>query len=139
MTTNWKLLRRAVYALALVAFSADLAAAAPARLASNTNLRLGPGTNFGIAVTVPGGALVNVIRCGGEWCNVTWRGRPGYMIARNLMRGGAARVVARPVAVVRTAPVVVAAPAPVVVVGAPYYWGPRYYYGYGPRYYWRRW
>lgn len=129
MTLTWKTMRAALCAAALVAVSADLAAAAAARAASNTNLRQGPGTDFGVIVTVPGGGLVNVIRCNGEWCNVTFRGQPGYMIARNLAFGAPARLVRRPVVVAE--PVVVAAPAPVVVVG------PRFYAG--PRYYWRRW
>jgi hypothetical protein len=119
-------------ALTLLAGSAN---AAPATVASNTNLRQGPGTNFPVIMTVPGGGVVDVIRCGGEWCNVMANGQPGYMIARNLGRGGP-----YPVAV---------APAPVVVVGpGPYYpygpyYGPRRFYGpgfyYGPRRYWRRW
>jgi uncharacterized protein YraI len=128
MTSIWTLVRHAVCAAALIVVSADLAAAAAARAASNTNLRLGPGTNFGIAATVPGGGVVNVIRCGGEWCNVIWRGQAGYMIARNLVRG--ATIVRRPVVVAQ--PVVVAAP----VVVAPV-WGPRVYVG--PRWGWRRW
>jgi uncharacterized protein YraI len=132
MTVTWKLMRHLVSAAALVVVSADLATAAPARVASNTNLREGPGTNFGVLGTVPGGNLVNIIRCSAGWCNVTWRGQPGYMISRNLARG-------TPVGVVRRAPVVVAqpvvvAPAPVVVYGGPV-WGRRVYVG--PR--WRRW
>jgi uncharacterized protein YraI len=112
---------------------AELAHAAPARVASNTNLRQGPGVSFQIITTVPGGAVVDVIRCGGEWCNVMAGSQPGYMIARNLVGAGV--------------PVVGAAP-PVVVVGPPGYYGYRpYYYGprfygpgfYGPRRYWRRW
>ena len=68
---------------------AGSAAAAPATVGTNTNLRQGPGTNFGVIMTVPGGSVVDVIRCGGEWCNVMADGRPGYMIARNLGLGGA--------------------------------------------------
>lgn len=126
------LARGLVGAVALVVASAELAAAAPARVASNTNLRQGPGVNFPVIATVPVGSVVEIIRCGAEWCNVMAGATPGYMIARNL--GVAA---ARPVAVA-PAPIVVA-PAPVVVVAPrPYYYGPRVYYG--PRYYgWRRW
>ena len=70
-------------------------------------------------MTVPGGSVVDVIRCGGEWCNVMADGRPGYMIARNLGLGGPA-----PVAVVRRA-------------GGGRRTRPYYGYGpyYGPRYY----
>jgi hypothetical protein len=134
-TLTWKHSLGAAALMALVAGSAN---AAPATVGTNTNLRQGPGTNFGVIMTVPGGSVVDVIRCGGEWCNVMADGRPGYMIARNLGLGGPA-----PVAVVR------APPPPVVVVGpGPYYgygpyYGPRRFYGpgyYGPRgYYGRRW
>ena len=128
------LARGALGAIALTAVSASLANAAPATVGTNTNLRQGPGTNFGVIMTVPGGSVVEVIRCGGEWCNVMADGRPGYMIARNLGLGGPA-----PVAVARP-PVVVVAPGPYYGYG-PYY-GPRYYgpgFYYGPRRYWRRW
>jgi uncharacterized protein YraI len=144
MRNVWKLGRIAICTAAIVGVSATVASAAPARLASNTNLRMGPGTNFGIITTVPGGTVVNVIRCRLLWCNVIWRGRPGYMIARNLSAPPPRRVVA------------VAPPPPVVVVGPPaygpypYYYGPGPYYGpgrfFGPRVYfgprrwgWRRW
>jgi uncharacterized protein YraI len=133
---NWSAARGAIAAAALMAVTTASAAAAPATVATNTNLRQGPGTSFGVIMTVPAGGVVDVIRCGAEWCNVTFEGRPGYMIGRNL--GGGA------------APVAVAAPAPVVVVPPPVYYGPYYgprrYYGYygpgfyyGPRRYWRRW
>jgi Bacterial SH3 domain len=128
------LARGALCAVALTAVSASFANAAPATVGTNTNLRQGPGTGFGVIMTVPGGSVVEVIRCGGEWCNVMADGRPGYMIARNLGLGGPA-----PVAVVRP-PVVVVAPGPYYGYG-PYY-GPRYYgpgFYYGPRRYWRRW
>jgi uncharacterized protein YraI len=126
----------AVAALTLVAVSAELADAAPARVAQNTNIRQGPGTTFPIIVTAPAGAVVEVIRCGVEWCNVIWGGRPGYMIGRNLARGPAPVRVVRPV----PPPVVVVGPGPYYGYG-PYY-GPRRFYGpgfyYGPRR-WRRW
>jgi hypothetical protein len=132
------LARGALCAVVLTAGSVGLANAAPATVGTNTNLRQGPGTNFPVIMTVPGGSVVDIIRCGGEWCNVMANGQPGYMIGRNLGRGGPA-----PVAVVG------APPPPVVVVGpgpypyGPYYgYGPRYYgpgFYYGPRRYWRRW
>ena len=134
MTVSWKFVRRAFCAAALTVIAADVASAAPARLATNTNLRLGPGTNFGVSATVPAGSVVDVIRCGAQWCNVLWRGRPGYMIARNLIGPGPGPAVA-----VAPAPVVVGPP---VYYGGGPYWGPRYYYGpriYGTRRYWRRW
>ena len=130
MTFVWKFVGRAICAAAITVLAADLASAAPARVATNTNLRLGPGTNFGVVLTVPAGGVVDVIRCGAQWCNVLVGGRPGYMIARNLVGGGPGPAVVH------------AMPGPVVVVGPGYYgpgpyWGPRRYWG--PRYYGRRW
>ncbi|MPZ37533.1 MAG: SH3 domain-containing protein [Rhizobiales bacterium] len=125
---------RSAMVAAALAVSVGLANAAPATVAANTNLRQGPGTNFGVIMTVPGGSVVDVIRCGDEWCNVMANGSPGYMIARNLGLGGAPVAVARP-------PVVVVGP-PVVYGPGPYHYGPRRFYGprfYGPRRYWRRW
>ena len=136
MTIVWNFAGRAICAVALTVLAAELASAAPAQVATNTNLRLGPGLNFGVVATIRAGGVVDVIRCGAQWCNVLWGGRPGYVVARNLAGGEPG-----PVGVVG------AAPAPVVVVGPPVYygpgpyWGPRYYgygpHGYGPR--WRRW
>src|ERR1700754_4554580 len=96
---NWSFARGTIAAGALTALAAGAASAAPATVGTNTNLRQGPGTNFGVIMTVPGGSVVDVIRCGAEWCNVMADGRPGYMIARNLGGGGA------PVAVVGAPPV----------------------------------
>jgi uncharacterized protein YraI len=112
----------------LLALSTGLALAAPAQIASNTNLRQGPGTNYGIIVTVPAGSIVDVSECTPDWCTVHWRGRIGYMIATNLR------------SLVGQAPALVYAdPRPLVYVRPyPYYYGPRYYHG--PRYrHWRRW
>src|SRR5262245_6112604 len=45
----------AVAAGMLLALSADLAAAGPARVRTNTNLRQGPGTTYGVTATIPAG------------------------------------------------------------------------------------
>ena len=68
----------------LVGFSTAAASAGPARVASNTNLRQGPGTTFGVVTVVPGGSVVEVTGCSGEWCTANWHGRVGYMIATHL-------------------------------------------------------
>ena len=128
---TWK---HTVGAAALTGLFAAAANAAPATVGTNTNLRQGPGTSFGVIMTVPAGSVVDVIRCGGEWCNVMVGGRPGYMIARNLGEGAA------PVAVMGAPPVVVA--PPVYYGYRPYYYGPRFYgpgYYYGPRRFYRYW
>lgn len=130
MTIVWKFARRAVCAVSVTVLAADLASAAPARVVTNTNLRLGPGLNFGVTATIRAGGVVDVIRCGAQWCNVLWGGRPGYVVARNLAGMAPVRVAPPPVVV-----------GPPVYYGPGPYWGPRYYYG-GPRFYgphWRRW
>src|SRR5262245_40464153 len=77
----------AIGATALAATSWDDAAAAPARVVSKVNLRLGPGTNYGVLTSMPAGVTVDVENCAAEWCTVRWRGRVGYAIARNLDMG----------------------------------------------------
>jgi len=131
-SAGFRLVRLAAGAGMLLALSAELAAASPARVVSNTNLRLGPGTNFGVAATVPGGSVVDITGCAGQWCTAHWRGRTGYMIATNLDLGGQGGPVGGP-------PVVIYDDPP-PYFGPPYsYYGPRYRY-LGPRYRsWRRW
>ncbi len=126
----------AIAAGVLLALAVDAASAAPARVKTNTNLRQGPGTTFGVTATVPGGSVVDIRNCAGEWCTASWRGRIGYMIASNLDLAGPDP---GPGPVVAGGPPVVAYadPGP-IAYGPPYYYGPRYYWG--PRYrYWRRW
>jgi uncharacterized protein YgiM (DUF1202 family) len=120
--------------------------AGPARSAmatANVNLRSGPGTDAEIIATIPGGSMVRVTGCSGEWCAVTWNGRPGYAVARNLDIGGTRQARAyRPQPGYAEGPPVYEA-GPPVVYGAPaYYYPPAVVYGpgyYGPGYYgWRR-
>jgi uncharacterized protein YraI len=132
---NGNLARAAICAGALLLLSAEFAAAEPALATANVNLRQGPGTNYGIITTIPGGSTVDVINCSGEWCNVQWQGRGGYAVARNLDMGGGPGPVAGPGVVGPPGP-------PVVMVDPypyPYYWGPRHYYGPRWGYGWRRW
>ncbi len=74
-------------AAALVMLSAPSAQAAPALATNAVNLRQGPGTNFPIVATIPGGSQVDVSGCRGQWCAVTWQGRTGYSIATSLDQG----------------------------------------------------
>jgi uncharacterized protein YraI len=125
---------RRLYGLAglatvLLGLSAVAAAAGPARVASNTNLRQGPGTNHGVVAVVPGGSVVEVTGCSGEWCAANWQGRVGYMIATHLDM--------QPGPVART---VVVYPEPYYgpYYGGPYFYGPRIFIG-GRHHYRRRW
>jgi uncharacterized protein YraI len=123
------LVRRLVgLATLLLGLSVAAAAAAPARVFSNTNLRQGPGTTFGVVAVVPGGTVVEVTGCSGEWCTANWQGRVGYMIATHL------DLQAGPVA----PRVVTVYPEP-YIYGPPYFYGPRIYIGPRYHYYRRRW
>ncbi|HKD24426.1 MAG TPA: SH3 domain-containing protein [Xanthobacteraceae bacterium] len=61
--------------------------AGSAAVIANVNLRSGPGTDSDVVTTIPAGSTVRVTSCSGEWCEVTWNGRSGYAIARNLSIG----------------------------------------------------
>jgi tetratricopeptide (TPR) repeat protein/uncharacterized protein YraI len=54
---------------------------------ANVNLRSGPGTDSDVIATIPAGSTVRVASCSDDWCEVTWDGRSGYAIARNLSLG----------------------------------------------------
>jgi hypothetical protein len=58
-----------------------------AAVTASVNLRSGPGTDQEVITTIPAGSTVRVTSCSGEWCEVTWNGRSGYAIARNLSIG----------------------------------------------------
>jgi hypothetical protein len=119
---------------------------------ANVNLRGGAGTDAEVITTIPAGSRVRVTDCSGEWCMVTWNGRSGFAIARNLDIGGArhARSYRAPPGYAGgpppgypDGPPAVYEAGPPVIYGAPAYYPPPVVYGpgyyYGPRYYgWRR-
>ena len=74
--------------------SAGIASAAT--VTNDLNLRSGPGTRYGVIDTMPAGAYVNVIGCGGSWCRVDWHGRVGYASA-SYLGGGRGAYAAAPV------------------------------------------
>jgi hypothetical protein len=132
---------------ALAMLSGGLAAAKPATVVSDVNLRKGPGTDSEIVTLIPKGTMVEVGTCTNGWCQVTWNGMDGYSIAPNLGLGP------KPARPPQGAPYPAGYPAPPpgVVVGPPVYYGPGPYYAYGPYPYpyygpywrrgwgWRRW
>lgn len=61
----------------------------PAVATTNVNLRQGPGTTYTVITTIPAGAPVEVSGCQGQWCQVTFQGQNGYVIATSLGQGGA--------------------------------------------------
>jgi len=77
----------ALTAIVLAAASAHNAAAAPAVVGTNVNLRQGPGTNYTAITLIPAGATVEVNGCNGQWCQVSFGGQNGYVIATSIGQG----------------------------------------------------
>jgi len=74
--------------VALVALSPAFASAAPGVVNTTVNLRQGPGTSAPIVGKIPAGSQVEVGTCSGEWCQATFQGMSGYVIATALSHGG---------------------------------------------------
>jgi hypothetical protein len=81
-------------AASALVLSAGIASAAPAVTQSAVNMRSGPGTQYPVVATLPGGATVDVGSCSGSWCTVNWNGRDGYVSAGYLQIAGGPGVVA---------------------------------------------
>lgn len=65
-------------AASALVLSAGAAAAAPATAESALNMRAGPGTQYEVVTTIPGGATVDVAGCTGSWCQVSYAGEAGF-------------------------------------------------------------
>jgi hypothetical protein len=141
----------AAFAAGLVALSGACAVAAPGLINTTVNLRQGPGTTTPVVTKIPGGSTVEVAGCSGEWCQVTWQGQSGYVIATSLGQGGGGAPLpggpppgyAGPPPGYPPPPGYYPPPGyvpPPGYYGYPYYYG-GYGYGYGPywRGGWRRW
>lgn len=71
-------------------FSAGAAAAMPAVTESDLNLRSGPGTEYGVVATIPGGSTVDAMSCDGGWCHVAYGETEGYASQHYLQMAAAA-------------------------------------------------
>jgi uncharacterized protein YraI len=80
-------MRMKVLALAAGGLIASLAAVQAATVATDLNLRAGPGTDYPVIDAMPAGAHVNVRSCTGSWCRVSFRGQTGWASA-NYLGGG---------------------------------------------------
>ncbi len=125
-------LKKSVFAFAALLLSGSVASAAMAIVQTPLNVRAGKGTGYRVVGTMPPGAAVNAVDCGGGWCFIPQYG--GYASAGYL----AFRAAGGPPPGVAIGAAAIAAGA--LVAGYPYYWGgyygPAYYYGrpwYGPR------
>jgi uncharacterized protein YgiM (DUF1202 family) len=75
--------RTALAAVTLIAFTAA-ASAKPVTLSSETNLRSAPGTKSDVVTAMPKGASIEVGECDAGWCKVTFDGKDGFAVERNL-------------------------------------------------------
>jgi hypothetical protein len=98
---------------------------------TTVNLRQGPGTTYEIIGKIPAGSRIAVGGCSGQWCQASWQGQDGYVIATSLTPNAPPQGYPPP-----------PPPGypPPVYGGPPVYYGPGPYYGdgyYGPGPYWR--
>ncbi|WP_274424137.1 SH3 domain-containing protein [Chelativorans sp. YIM 93263] len=70
-----------IAALAGVLLTPTFAAAVPAVVTTDLNIRTGPGTQYQRMGTIPDGYSLEVESCasGYNWCHVYWRGRTGWV------------------------------------------------------------
>lgn len=85
------LARRAIVVVGALFLGIAAAAAQPATVTSDLNLRAGPGTNFRVILSMPRGSRVDILDCRGTWCQVDFRGRVGWASANFLAVGQAVR------------------------------------------------
>jgi len=123
-------MRLKILSLAAGALLLSAGAASAAVVTNNLNLRSGPGTHYRVIDTMPAGAHVAVLSCGGAWCRVNWHGTIGFAGA-SYLAGGRAAYAAAPRAYVAPGPHYYR-PAPVIRFG--FGWG-----GWHPRWHAWRW
>lgn len=75
-------MRRLVLAFAILVLTAASAWAYPATITASVNLRTGPGLGNPVITVLPRGATVDVRRCRGNWCEVTYRNWRGFVSQR---------------------------------------------------------
>src|SRR5579871_1987433 len=72
----------------VLALSTGFAAAAPAVVQSDVNLRAGPGIDYEVITALPAGATVNVMGCEASWCRVAFNDTVGFASRGFLGLGG---------------------------------------------------
>jgi uncharacterized protein YraI len=76
----------------VLALSSGVAAAAPAVVQNDLNLRAGPGIEYPVVAAMPGGATVDVMGCEAGWCRVAYRGTMGWASRAYMGLGGGVAV-----------------------------------------------
>ena len=86
--------KTAIVTASLIGMSAGIAAAAPAMVEQDSNVRQGPGTNYAVQDVLREGTVVDVDECRNGWCAVHGQ-RPGF-VAESLLSFGVAERMQRP-------------------------------------------
>src|ERR1700716_3842671 len=81
-------IRNTLLASGALLLSAGAAAAAPATVQSDLNVRSGPGAQYQVVGTVQGGETVDVAGCTGRWCQISFSGGTGYANQNYLVMAG---------------------------------------------------
>jgi uncharacterized protein YraI len=76
----------------LLALSTGFAAAAPAVVENDLNLRAGPGIEYPVVAAMPSGATVDVMTCQAGWCRVAFNGTVGWASRAFIGTGGGVAV-----------------------------------------------
>ena len=80
----------------LLLLSVGAAAATPAVVSNDLNLRSGPGTDYRVLSVLPAGSSVDVLGCGQNWCRVSSAEGTGYASSGYLDLGAGAYAEAPP-------------------------------------------
>lgn len=88
----------------VMASAAPVLAQTQAQVATDLNLRVGPGPNYVINSVLPAESVVDVMGCldGGQWCEVSYEGTTGFAYAPYLVIQENDELVALPSATVTT-------------------------------------
>jgi uncharacterized protein YraI len=85
---------KGVFAASLLAIWPGVAAAVPAQVQTDLNVRFGPGTDYGVVDVLPGGVTIDVLACYSGWCEISWEGFDGFASGAYLDIPAAVTVVA---------------------------------------------
>lgn len=83
-----RLMSKLMTGAGLLALSTGFAAAAPAVVQQDLNLRAGPGVDYAVIAAMPSGATVDVMGCEAGWCRVAFGGTTGFASRGYLGPGG---------------------------------------------------
>ena len=87
-----RLMNKLMTGAGLLALSTGFAAAAPAVVQQDLNLRAGPGIDYEVIAAMPSGATVDVMGCEAGWCRVAFGDTTGFASRGYLGLGGGVAV-----------------------------------------------